>query len=282
MPKHNNFIERSIVGALSFLKESIFAEEYALKKGFLQPIEPRIKMITILLFLISALLVKNIYFLLYLYLLCLILSFISKIRINFFLKRTWIFIPLFSFFIALPALFQFFTPGEPLFKIPFLLGRQLIVTRQGLASAALFVSRVITCVSFVVLLSLVTRHTELLRVLRIFRVPQVFVMTIGMCYRYIYLFIEIIENTYKAIDSRVGKRMHYKTGQKITAWNIASLWQRSYQFNNEVYNAMLSRGYTGEPRVVDEFKTRVRDWLWLFFAIIICSLVLYIDKSKNF
>jgi cobalt/nickel transport system permease protein len=96
-----------------------------------------------------------------------------------------------------------------------------------------------------------------------------------MCYRYIYLFVGIIENTYLAIKSRVGSVVHYKKGQRIVALKIATLWQRSYQLNEEVYNAMLSRGYTGEARLLEEFKVGVKDWAWLFCATVISILLVY-------
>lgn len=267
MSKSNNFIERSLVGALSFFKESIFADGYASQKGFLQSLDPRIKVVTFLLFILQILFTKNILILLYLYALCLMLTQASKINLLFFLKRTWVFIPLFSLFIAIPALFSIFTPGEALVTFN-LIGLKLTITHQGLSGAELFVMRVITSVSFVVLLSITTKHFELLKVLRIFRIPQVFVMTLGMCYRYIYLFVEIIENTYLAIKSRVGTKLHYKRGQHVVAWNIAYLWQRSYQLNEDVYKAMLSRGYAGEPAVLTDFRFKAKDLVWLIFAAI--------------
>ncbi len=246
MAKNNNFIERSIVGALSFLKESVFSDEYALKKGLLQSMDPKIKIVLFLFLIIGILFVKYIFILFCIYILCLTLAFLSKINMWFFLKRTWVFIPLFALFIAAPALFSIVTPGEALviFKIA---GFKLIITRQGLFGAVLFVTRVITSVSFAVLLSITTRHFELLRTLRIFKIPQVFVMTLGMCYRYTFLFVEIVEHTYLAIKSRVGAKVHYKKGRHIVAWNIAYLWARSYKLNEDVYKAMLSRGYRGEP-----------------------------------
>lgn len=268
MSKGNLFIERSLAGAISFLKESIFADEYAAKKGFLQSLDPRIKAITFILFIIAILLTKYIAFIAFLYALCLILAYRSDIPMGFFLKRTWIFIPIFSLFIALPAIFSIFTPGEAVFTIN-AIGAKLIITRQGLLGASLFAARVITSVSFAVLLSITTKHFMLLKVLRIFGVPQVFVMTFGMCYRYIYLFLEVIENTYLAVKSRVGARIHYKKGQRIAAWNMSGLWQRSYYLNEALYGAMLSRGYTGEPRTADCFKTKPRDWAWLLLAMAI-------------
>lgn len=251
--KNNNFIQRSIIGALSFFKESIFSEEYSQKNGLLQSIDPRIKIVTFIVFIILILFVKSILLLMALYLLCLLLARLSKINLGFFLKRTWVFIPLFSLCIAIPAMFTNFN------------------------IAILFVSRVVASVSFVILLSLVTKHNTLLAVLRIFKIPQIFVTTLGMCYRYIYLFVEIIENTYLAIKSRVGVKVPYQEGQKIVAFKIAHLWQRSFQLNQEVYNAMLSRGYTGEPLVLEEFKLKIKDKLFLFCAIIILILIVYLE-----
>lgn len=265
MARHDSFIECSITGALSFLKESVFAEEYASRPGLLQSLDPRIKVVTFFLFIVATISTRSIEICCVLYVLCLILAYFSEVKISFFLKRTWVFIPLFSLFIAIPALFSIFSPGEALLSVN-LMGYKLSITRQGLSGATLFVTRVTASVSFAVLLSLTTRHFDLLKVLRIFGIPQVFVMTLGMCYRYIYLFLETAENTYRAVKSRVGTRLHYKRGQQMVAWNMASLWHRSYHLNEAVYQAMLSRGYTGEPAILENFQTRWIDWVWLFLT----------------
>ncbi|MDD5496110.1 MAG: cobalt ECF transporter T component CbiQ [Candidatus Omnitrophica bacterium] len=271
--RRNNFVERSLTGAISFLKDSVFADEYASAKGFLQSLDPRIKAFTFVLFVVTAILAKSAVICLILYSLCLALACLSGIHMGFFLKRTWIFIPIFSLFIAIPALFSIFTPGEAIFTMD-VAGLKFIITRQGLSGAVLFVSRVVTAVSFVVLLSITTRHFALLKVLRVFGVPQIFVMTLGMCYRYIYLFLEIIQNTYLAIKSRVGTSLGYKKGQHIVAWNMSSLWQRSYYLNEEVYLAMLSRGYTGEPKLSEDLKSGARDWAWLIFSVAVSAFLL--------
>ncbi len=249
--KSNNFIQHSISAALAFLKESVFAQEYAQKNGFLQSLDPRIKAVTFLLFIIQLLFTRNIFVLIFLYSLCLLFAVISKIQLGFFLKRTWIFIPLFSLIIAIPAMFS---PGL-------------------VYQALIFIMRVAVSVSFVVLLSLTTRHFELLKVLRFFKIPQIFVMTLGMCYRYIYLFVEIIEQHYVAIKSRVGAFVHYKSGRGMVAWHIASLWNRSVKLNEQVYQAMLSRGYQGEALAWNDFKIKTRDWLWLVIVVLIIGVI---------
>ncbi|NTW51851.1 MAG: cobalt ECF transporter T component CbiQ [Chlorobiaceae bacterium] len=275
-PSHrkSDFIERSILSALAFLKDATLSEEYANRRGFLQSLDPRIKTISFLAFLVTSISLKSAVLISALYGLCLILVIFSAIPVGYFLMRTLLFIPLFSLCIVLPTLFSAVTPGEPLWTFH-LFGINAIITRQGLGGAVLFVVRIATSVSLVVLLSLTTRHSELLKVLRFLGVPQIFVLTVSMCYRYLYLFATMVENIFTAIKSRVGVVSQQQQGRQIVAWNIANTWNRTTQMSEEVYMAMLSRGYTGEPRLLSEFHAMPRDWAWLFCALIACAGLLY-------
>ena len=273
MPRRD-FVERSIRGALSFFKEAIFADETAGLPGVLQSLDPRMKIVTVLLCLLLVLFTRSLAVLGMLYLLSMLLAVVSRIRLGFFLERTWIFIPLFSLVIAIPAMFSFVSPGDPVFTLgPF------HVTRQGLVAAGFFIGRVITSVSLVVLLSMTTRHFDLLKALRFFGIPQMFVMVLGICYRYLYLFVEIVEHTHRAIRSRVGSHLHYQKGQKVVAWSIAHLWMRSYALNEQVYNAMVSRGFRGEPVALHRFRTRSRDWFWLLATVVTLLLLGYMEHG---
>jgi cobalt/nickel transport system permease protein len=243
----NDFIERSILGALSFIKEAVFADEAAVRPGLLQRLTPKVKLPALLLLIMLTVTTNNFTALLILYLLCLGLALMSRIGLGYFWRRTLLFIPLFSLFIAFPSIFSIITPGPAL--LTFMPG--LAITRPGLWGAVLFVGRVTTAVSFATLLSLTTRHFILLKTLQSFRVPQIYVMTLGMCYRYIFLFIETVENTYLAIKSRVGGRLHYRKGQRVVAWNIGTLWLKSAQLSEDVYKAMLARGFNGEARTLE-------------------------------
>lgn len=249
--KIGNFIEQSLDGVVSFLKDSVFMEEYASRSGFLQRWMPRIKILAVAFILLTVLFAKNIILLLGLYILCLAASMASAVNIGFFLKRTWIFIPAFALVMAIPAIFSAFTPGEPLFTFK-IFNTVFTITRQGVFGACIFFMRVLTSVSWAVLLALTTKHFALLKALRSFGVPQIFVMTIGICYRYIYLLLDIFYNTHAAIKSRTGFVSSYSKSRGIVGWNAANLWQRSYKLQSSVYSAMLSRGYNGDMRVLDE------------------------------
>lgn len=274
MRHSKGFIERTLGGAFAFFRQALYDDETASQPGLLQSLDPRIKAASLLSFLLLALFTRSLALLGVLYLLSLILASLSRVPLGSFLLRTWVFIPLFSLFIAIPALFGIVSPGRVVVSIC-----GLAVTEQGIRAAAFFLGRVITSVSLTVLLGMTTRHFELLKALRAFGVPQVFVMVLGISYRYIYLFVGIVEDTYRAIKSRVGSGVHYRNGQRIVTWNMAHLWTRSYQMNEQVYNAMLARGFRGEPVSLDLFRTRGRDWLWLGGCAATLLLLVYVEVT---
>jgi cobalt/nickel transport system permease protein len=276
----DGFIERSILGAIGFIQGTVSNDEIAGKRGFLQNRDPRYKSLSIAMLLCCVLASKSTIVLSAFYITAITLALVSSIRIGFFLKRTLLFVPLFSFFIVVPAIFSSVTPGDPVLSFSFF-SHHASITRQGLGSALIFSMRVLASVSFAILLVLTTRHHVLLKVLRIFKVPQVFVMTMGMCYRYIFLFLDIIQKTFLAIKSRVGFVSSTKAGQKIAAMNMAGLWLKSYRMQTQVYAAMLSRGYTGEPIILEEFQAGLIDGLFLVLSLLMLAGTLWLNRFIN-
>jgi cobalt/nickel transport system permease protein len=268
--KAGGFLERTIMGTVSLLKETVSVEQVAAKNGFLQHRDPRLKCLSAMLLLITVLMSKSVIELSAIYCAVIILVWVSSIGLLFFLERTLLFVPIFSFFIVMPAIFNIVTPGEPLVSFK-LFAWTLSITRQGVDSAVIFFMRVLDSVSIAVLLVLTTRQHVLLKTLRIFRVPQLFVMTMGMTYRYIFLFLDIIQRMFVAIKSRVGFISSAKEGRRLVTSNMAGLWLRSYRLQSQVYDAMVSRGYSGEAYVLDEFKAKAGDYI--FSALALCALI---------
>jgi energy-coupling factor transporter transmembrane protein EcfT len=62
-----------------------------------------------------------------------------------------------------------------------------------------------------------------------------------------------------------------KQGRRGVTSNMAGLWLRSYRLQSQVYDAMVSRGYSGEAYVLDEFKAKAGDYI--FFAFALCALI---------
>ncbi len=219
------FIERSLNNTLGFFKEAIFSDEIAKSEGLLQSIGPVVKIVILILILLAISFARTLPVLAGLYALSVILAVSSGIDLIFFLKRVWVFIPLFTAVIAIPAIFS-----------------------QGIYTALLFVLRVAACVSFVVLVTVTTEHSRLLKALRSIGVPAIFVAVLDMTYRYIFLFIKTFEEMHLGLKSRLVDSFKGAEGRRWIASRIAVLFRRSLKMSEEVYMAMLARGYHLEER----------------------------------
>ena len=86
---------------------------YAGRAGLLQRLEPRCKLIIILILIAGVSLFRSPLLVWGVYLLTLIFAAASRIEIPFFLKRVWLFVPIFAMLIILPALFTWSPPALP-------------------------------------------------------------------------------------------------------------------------------------------------------------------------
>jgi cobalt/nickel transport system permease protein len=276
----SGFGERTLLGIVGLIKSAVENESIAARQGLLQRLDPRLKLLSMVILLAAVLFSRNIAAIAALYACALVLAAVSSISPLFFLKRTLLFVPIFAAAVAVPALFRSVTPGDPLFSF-MLFGHSLSITKPGAATAALFVMRVLASVSLAALLVLTTRQQVLLKTLRIFRIPALFVMVAGMCYRYIFLFLDIIQNAFTAVRSRVGFVSSSKTGRRIATVNMAGLWLRSYRMQTQVYSAMIARGYTGEPQVYGEFRIKPRDGVALTLSLLLFLGILWLNRYSH-
>ena len=141
--KGEDFLTRNIAGFTRVLESVITTEDISHVPGLLQGLDPRVKLISFLLFIVTVSLVHSLPVLGGIFILVLIMSLTSKVPPGFFIKRVLIFVPIFTAVIAVPALFL--TPGQPLVN---LLGR-VTITRQGAFSASFLLLRVTDSLSWV-------------------------------------------------------------------------------------------------------------------------------------
>jgi cobalt/nickel transport system permease protein len=257
-PRHGRrgFVEKTLADLAQALEQSLFAEAIARQPGLLQSLDPRAKVVSVLALLIAVGLSRSIWVLLGLYGVTLLLAWRSGVPLGFFIKRVWLFMPFFTGLIALPAFFV--TPGPPLVALP--LG--LTITRPGATTAVFLLLRVSTSVSLGVLLMLTTAWPTLLKALSVLRVPEGFILILGMTYRYIYLLLRTAEDMFLSRKSRVVGRMPPAVERQVLAASAGTLLNKSLHLSGEVYLAMQSRGYGGKLRTMDMFRMRAADWLW--------------------
>jgi cobalt/nickel transport system permease protein len=195
----------------------------------------------------------------------------SNVPFDFFVKRVWLGIPFFAGVVVIPALFL--VPGPRLFEVnlgPF----ALALSQPGVAGAILFVTRVGVSVSLAVLLVMTTPWADLLKSLRAVRVPQIFVLILSMTYRYIFLFLHTTNGLFLARKSRIVARTSGAEQRRWIAGSMGNLTSRSFKMSNDVYAAMMARGFGGEMRTYSDYHMQAGDWLALAGAVLLAVAAL--------
>jgi cobalt/nickel transport system permease protein len=274
------FFEKTLGNVTGILEQTLFAEEIARQDGLLQSLDPRAKIVGALALLIAISASHNLVVIVALYMLTMPIAAASRVPMGFYLKRVWVFMPFFTGVVALPALFNVFTPGTPLITLIDLASPRvyLAITAPGAVTAAFLLLRVGASVSIAVLLILTTRWATLLKALRVLRVPQAFLLILGMTYRYIYVLLHAANNMFLARKSRtVGSVSGAEDRHWLTA-TMGTLFAKSYELSDQVYLAMQSRGFRGEAQVMDALVWRSLDSVWLALLLALAAAALWLGK----
>jgi cobalt/nickel transport system permease protein len=262
------FVERTILGLSAAMERALVAEELAKADGLLQRLDPRAKVVGLLALIVAVALAHNILVILGLFGVALALAMLSRVPFRTLATRVWVGALLFTGTLALPAIF--IIPGQVVYRLP-LLGWP--VTAQGLGAASYLITRVETATTFSLLLILCTPWAHVLKALRVLRVPVMFVVILGMTYRYIFLMLQIARDMFESRQSRMVGMLEAADRRRLASASVGVLLSKSLQLSSDVYMAMLSRGYRGEVYTLDDFQMRPRDWLALggFWAIAILA-----------
>ena len=108
-----------------------------------------------------------------------------------------------------------------------------------------------------------TRWDRLLNGLQPLRVPTTFILTLTLMRRYLHILMNQVEETHWAIRSRLAVLPSGRISRGMIAVRMGTLFRKSLAFSQEVYQAMLARGYRGEVLLLDPPRLRKRDYLWL-------------------
>ena len=286
---NKSFIGKTIDGILTFLEEAFISDSFSRRKGLLQSLDPRAKLISILVLVFTTTLIRDLRLLIFVYFLTLLFSYLSKIDVLYFIKRVWLFIPIFAGIIAIPMIFNIFFPGDPLIRLvyfssgshlgPFPLPDSIYITRQGTNAAVIFIMRVATCVSAVVLLFLTTPQKILYKSLRTVGVPKIYVFTLEMADRYIFLLMDLVREMHIAKKARTIKARGMFDEQKWVGERIGYTLIRSLDMSEKVHMAMMSRGYNGDVKIMQGFKMRNRDYVSMVVAISLCIMLVLVTQN---
>jgi len=208
--------------------------------------DPRVKLTSILLLIFSIVLLDD----LIPAALGLILSFliilISRIPLNFVLERMrWVFLFVLFIFIVLS-----------------------ITASRGVEKGALVALRAFSAILLALAMLSTTRFEQVLKTMEKLRVPNKLIQTVLFTYRYIFLLADESHRMFTSLKAR-GFRGRTDMRTMITIGNsIAMLFVRSYERAQRVYEAMISRGYSGVVNSLAEFEIKNVDYVKGIIVII--------------
>ena len=270
--RRTGVLEHTLGEITGTLERALFAEEISTREGLFQSLDPRVKVLSVLLLLISVSLSHSLLVIGSIYLLVFVFAWASAIPAGFLIKRVWLALPFFTGLVILPALF--ITPGPALLHLP--LG--FVITRTGVSTVLFLLLRVSTSVSLTLLLILTTPWNTVLSALSVLHVPDTFILILGMTYRYIYLLLHMANDMFLSRKSRVVGRLSTSENQKMLAAVSATLLSKSLNMSSEVYLAMQSRGFRGTVVTLKPFRMHPKDWVWLAAFAVIAGLTVFLGR----
>ena len=266
-----SFVESTTIGFARALTRAMLSEETARKRGLLQSLDVRVRLIGLLALVLAVTLSRKISVVAALFAAALLLAVVSRVNLFVLAKRVWLIVLGFTGVIAIPALFT--TPGRAIVS-----NGTIAITEQGLRTAALLVLRVETAVTFTTLLILCTPWTHVLKALRALRLPKEAIMILAMTYRYVFL---LVDTAGQMLESRRSRTVGVLTGteqRQIAGRTAGVLLSKSVALSNEVYLAMESRGFRGEIEILSDFRMTMWDYLGLLLFLAAAGLAIWMGR----
>ncbi|MGE5251402.1 MAG: cobalt ECF transporter T component CbiQ [Bacteroidota bacterium] len=237
----------------------------------LHRLDPRLKVLVTLLFILSNVLLPDGAWLAFglSWALILAMNAASRLGVGFTLRRSFVALPF-----ALAALTAVFSiPGRPLAEWH-LWGLVLTPTDAGLLRFASILVRSWLSVQAAILLVAVTRFPDLIHAFEHLRVPAILTTIVAFLYRYLFVLTDEVMRLLRARQARSAAVPGHAPGGGL-AWrgrvagNMAGqLFLRSYERSDRIYNAMLARGYDGHLRTLNAHTLRSRDWMYGSAAVL--------------
>ena len=247
----------------------------------LHRLDPRVKVVLTVLFILSnALLPDGAWTAFGLaWILLLWANSLSSLGVDFTFRRSFLALPF-----ALAAVSAIFSPlGTPLAE--WHIGSVLLgPTDYGLIKFASILVRSWLSVQAAILLVATTRFPDMIHAFEHLHVPAVLTTIISFLYRYLFVLTDEVMRLLRARESRSAVAPGQKSGRsvawraKVTGNMAGQLFLRSYERSDRIYNAMLSRGYTGQLRTLNPHVMKRGDWLFVTLSVVLILILQLIGR----
>ena len=255
------------------MMEVLDNDETASLPGLLQRLDPRVKLLSIVAFAVTVSFMRSIGGIVVMILLTVAVAAASKVSSVSFARKVWASAGFFAVLVALPAITSWISPGPALLSVG-----PIAVTASGLEVAVRLVVRVVAGAGIGLLVVWTTRWTDILRALTAMRLPDIVVATLAMTQKQIMSLLRTVENIHLARESRMLTAGSTRENRGWVVERMGFVASKSMKTADDVYDAMLSRGFTGAMPSLVRLRTTARDWVWIAASVTTCALTLGLDR----
>jgi len=283
---NTSYIDKGIEGFAGILKEGYTQWESASKTGFFYELDTRIKVVFWLFLIIVVSLKKEILPELGIFFTVFTLVVLSGITLINFYKRIFLLGFIFGFLISFPSSLNVITHGKVLFPIITLskaydfwvyhIPEVIGFTIEGVSVVAILTLRVLNSLSVSFLILYTTPFPEIIKALKVLKVPDAFLIIISLTYKYIFIFARIVADMHLAKKSRLAGAVKMAEAGNWIAGRIAFIFKKTQLECDDVFKAMMGRGFSGEIKLYQYQKITRRDWIVGFFLFTAGLLFLWV------
>ena len=280
------FLERGIEHLAGMIRNGYAQWKFPSQNGFFQRIDARVKVLFLLFFILIVSLKRDILPEACIWIFVFVLTLFSRLSILKVYKRVLLLGFVFGFLVALPSAFNVITKGEillPIVRFPrsydfliYHIPADIGLTREGMDGVAMLTLRVINSLSLSFLVLYTTPFHDVIRALKVLKVPDSFLMIITLCYKYIFIFSKTVEEMHLAKKSRIVRELKQGEAREWIAGRMAFIFKKTRQRCEEVFKAMIARGFSDSVKFYGFGKMRMTDWfaaIFFFFAAILFLLM---------
>jgi cobalt/nickel transport system permease protein len=282
--KNGSFLDKTVDHINQFLAGQARLNQLANQNGLLQSLNPRLKLVIFLGLVVALSFTTKTVPLFVAYLAMAVLASYSKLNVWKLLRRVFLLGVLFSFFLVLPAAFNFFTPGPIFLSLlrlkasyhigPLTLPNHIYISQTGIRLVIIFFLRSLDILTASSILVATTSARQLIDSLSSLKMLSFLATVLLLTYRYLFLLVRIVQDLHLARKSRTIKQQDYKEERFWVNGRIAWLLRRSINLSDQVAQAMTARGWQGQVKRLPASKLTVRDWQVLIVAVI--GLTVYV------
>ena len=256
-----SFIEKGIKNLSEMITTGYMNVGQESGKGLFQNLDPRVKVLFLIFFVIIVSLKRDILPEVVIALFAFLLVAVSRIHLWRFYQKIIGLTFLFGFLVAFPSAFNIVTPGEMILPVMTLshpyefwiyhIPQQIGLTKQGINAVMMLCLRMMNSLTLSLLVIYTTPFHRIMKALKVFRVPNTFLFVITLSYKYIFIFAKTVENMYLARKSRLVGMIRNDEARIWAAGRIAHMFRKTLSRYEEVYTAMMARGFTEEVKLAD-------------------------------